>query len=345
LTLSISPRDMPTRTALLTGVLRVDQHDRNACELRFVLDKEAQLGEGPAGHPGALRLPKPGPLADVLKIFQGDAAFGALGRRNERFAHDVVRVSAKPCFPSGVALQRASNVLGAFAAHLGDMCGPLQPLTVLGIPRATGFNVFAAVRGAVRGRCQIDDPQVDPEKICWRDRRPIRHLNHDQQKPLAIFTHHEMALPWLVGIEALLVVGTNQERHQDTPLQCQQADVVEPVKPHDPLVIRHRRVRTEGRADRLVPSIGPSNPGQAPYRHLRREIKPRPQLVVVQALQGQFVADLFGKCLFGQPITRVVKARHHGTQGGSLVVSREEFELQGQFHEKHISTFVSNIQG
>ena len=116
-----------------------------------------------------------------------------------------------------------------------------------------------------------------------------RPLDDHQQKPLAVSTHHQMTLARFVGIEALLVVGANQERDQDTALQRQQAHLVHAIKPHNPLVVGHGRIRAKRGAARLVASIRPGDPCQTAHSHLRRQVKLRPQCVVVEALQRQLV--------------------------------------------------------
>jgi hypothetical protein len=67
--------------------------------------------------------------------------------------------------------------------------------------------------------------------------------------------------------------------------------------------------------------------------------------MVVEALQGQFVGALLGKRLLCQPITRLIKARHRGTQRRTLDIRRQQFELQGQFHAYYISGIIPNIKG
>ncbi len=210
---AIPSSHMATDITALAGVLRIDTHHGDTYELGLVLDKEAQLRKGPAGHSGALRLPEPRPLADILEIFQGNATVGALGCRNERLTNAMVGISTKPGFSPCGTFQGPADVLGTLARHLGVVRSFLQPLPTPAIARATRFDACAAVCDPVTRGGQIDHAQVNPKKVGRRKGRPIRDLDDHQQKPLAVLTHDQMALPGFMSVEALLMVGTNQERH------------------------------------------------------------------------------------------------------------------------------------
>jgi hypothetical protein len=170
-------------------------------------------------------------------------------------------------------------------------------------------------------------------------------LDNDQQKPLAIFADNQMALARLMGIKTLPMVGTNEERNQDAPLQGGEAYMVQAVKAHNALIVGHGGVLAKSWTECLVSPIGASHPRQAANYHLRGKIKPCAQLMIVQPLQGQFVRTLLGKSPFSQPVTRIVKARHGGTQGNGLVFSGQQFKLQGQFHPQYISGYFPNVKG
>src|SRR5690606_6377178 len=88
--------DMSTARALLAGVFRVRQDDRNTGQPRLVVDELPQLGETPIAVPRSLFGPSsPGPRANPRQVFQGNRAVRALSFRNETLADRVVDVFLK----------------------------------------------------------------------------------------------------------------------------------------------------------------------------------------------------------------------------------------------------------
>ena len=82
----------------LRGMLGIDDLEQHAGLLRLVADKLAKLVKSPATHAVALRLAKPGALADALEVFQGDPSPSAFSLRNDSLRDTVVGIAAKACF-------------------------------------------------------------------------------------------------------------------------------------------------------------------------------------------------------------------------------------------------------
>ena len=82
LTATVGFFDMSTARALLAGVFRVHQDDRNTGQPRLVVDELPQLGETPIAVPRSLfGSSSPGPRADARQVFQGNRAVRALAER------------------------------------------------------------------------------------------------------------------------------------------------------------------------------------------------------------------------------------------------------------------------
>ena len=335
LTRSIGLSHMPTLAAPLAGVPRINQHDWYASELCLVLDKVSELVKRPPCHFGALRLPKPRPTADILQVFQGYAAFGAFGCRNERLADTVIDIPTKTGFFLSHSLQRTPNILRPFAIHLRHMRGTLQPLTALRIARATGFNARTAVGSAVRGGCQVDYAQVHTHHVLWLNRRVFRHVDGTQEIEHAI-PQHQIGLPLDTPLPRLLV-GATQKRHLYPAPNGPQTRAVQTVEAQDPLVVTHGAIGSEDWADGPVTLKALDRFGNGAYRKLRGQAKPFSDLVVGQVVQRHLPVHASGKA-FRSSIRRSLVAQPHGlTQGRMLVGSWQQVESQGEFHGENIA--------
>jgi len=125
LTSAIIAGDMPTRSALLACMLGVHHDHRHTGQSRFVLDEAAELRKSPAGHTSPLRLPERSPRADAFEVFAGDPTPSVCSSRNDPFADAVIHSTAKGGFPPRRALQGTTDVLGALAGQVTEVCGPL----------------------------------------------------------------------------------------------------------------------------------------------------------------------------------------------------------------------------
>ena len=116
LTATVGFLDMPTHSALLAGVFRVHQDNRDTGQSRLVVDELPQLGKAPIAVSRSLFGPSsPGPRADVRQVFQRYRAVRALSRLNETLANRVVDVFLKAALATGqpaeVALSRSNITL------------------------------------------------------------------------------------------------------------------------------------------------------------------------------------------------------------------------------------------
>jgi len=201
---------------------RVHQNHWDASQACLVLAKEAQLGKGPSRHLSALQLPEPNPTADVLEVVQGKTTVRVCGRRNECLTDTMLHIPMKAGFPVCRALQGPSDVFRAFPVPLYEMGRPLQPLSPSCIPCTAGLNTSATVPGAATGGGKVDHAKIHTKDVRGGERRAIRDLYDDQQKPLAIVTHDEMTLPGLMFHEARAMGHPNRKRVEHPPSQRQQ---------------------------------------------------------------------------------------------------------------------------
>ena len=93
LTGAITALDMFALGTHLRGILGIDDLEQDAGLLSFVADKLAKLIESPATQAVALRLAKPYPVTDALKVFKGDTAPGVFGLRNESLREELRKCS------------------------------------------------------------------------------------------------------------------------------------------------------------------------------------------------------------------------------------------------------------
>ena len=338
MSLSIGSRDMATHIAFLTRMPRVHQDQRDAYKLRFVLNKASQLAKRPPCQSGALRLPKPRPLADTSEVFQSYRALGALGNRNERLTNTVVHISAETCFFPRHALQRTSNVFGPRAVHLCQSSSPLQPLATLSIPATTGFYARSAVRCPIASHCQIDNAKVNTHHVLWLNGRIVWHVDGAQQIEDAI-PQHQISLSLDTALSGLVVRPT-QERHFHPTTNGPQAGTVHSVEAQHPLIVTDCSIGSKDRADRLVALKALHRFGNGTYRKLRRQPKPFPYLIVGQTVDGDLAKHTSRKTLRSGKGRSFVAQPHGLTQGRMLFDCWQQVESQGEFHGESIACSV-----
>ena len=258
---------MPTHVAGLAGVSGIDQNHWHTLHARFVLDEGPQLVKAPAMYRSSLGLPKPGPVAYAGQLFQGNTTFGVFGCLDELLGKDVVGISAEPMFALMHPAQGLPDLLGSLAAFGSSTGGFLQALTSHVVPLACPLDLLPTHAGAIASRGKIDDAEIDAKEVGGRPRRCLREIDDDKQKPRAITPQYEETLPMRCR-KALPLVGTHNKRHQHTPVQRQQTDMIDALEAHEALIVRHGRMRAKGRADALVVFVGAHDSGNTAHRHL-----------------------------------------------------------------------------
>lgn len=90
------------------------------------------------------------------------------------------------------------------------------------VSRVRQASTPAPVPGAATGGGKVDHAKIHTKDVRGGERRAIRDLYDDQQKPLAIVTHDEMTLPGLMFHEARAMGHPNRKRVEHPPSQRQQ---------------------------------------------------------------------------------------------------------------------------
>lgn len=142
--------------AALRGVGRVHLDERYAGAACLVGDEPAELVERPGRVPCSLVASNRDPPADPLELFQGDAAFGALGDSNDCLGDRVVGVGRVPRLTARPLLEQLRGRACPLGLDLGLLTGLPAPVPVQAPP---------GVVVAVAGGGQIGDAPVHPEPV------------------------------------------------------------------------------------------------------------------------------------------------------------------------------------
>ncbi len=210
---SISAVDAATTGAGLASVVWVDEDHRYASQARLVADEQPQLKERPVRESGTLAATGRNPLADTLKVFQGNRAGGAL-----RLYHDLLAD-----LMVGVSL--IAGLLAADKPKLPSRCAgslPLEVAATVGECSTLLLDRCAAVGRAVRVRGEVHDAEVYSDHVGRFDRLTLRHIADDGEveRPSDIqqgdFTS--------VGRKQPALVVPADERYRHPAIECPQVD-------------------------------------------------------------------------------------------------------------------------
>ena len=117
---------MTTDGAGFGSIVRINELERNAMQLRLVGRELFKLVKGPIGMSCSLRLPNPCPTANTGQIFHGDTAMGALCLHDNGLAQLMIRVFLKARLLTTHLFQSA---FGTFRSNrLKDIASFLIPL-------------------------------------------------------------------------------------------------------------------------------------------------------------------------------------------------------------------------
>src|ERR1700730_12693441 len=222
----IRPIDVPAGQARLRRVAGIDQHDWHPDTRRLVLHEGAQLSECPVGVARSLPPSNRDALADALKVFQGNSATGVFGGAHQCLADAVVRVALEARLLSAQGLELA----------FGRPClATLQIASAVGEGATLLFDARAGIDNGIGVGGDVDDAQVDAQKVVHVNRRNIGHLERGIQVEHAI-SQDEVGLTTQTAATRLLI-RTEAARHQGSTVERQDADVLQALPRHDALVV------------------------------------------------------------------------------------------------------------
>src|SRR5262249_13324425 len=334
--------NMPAFRARPACVARINGDDRNARQLRLILDESTQFGERPFRHLVSLSLPEPGPFANLGQVFQTDSALGVCGFLNDPFRDAMIFVRLKSAFFARKSFQFSLDVLWALAGTFRCCSLPAQRTSdfVLFLPNllALGVGVYGAV--AVGG--EIHHAEIHADEILRWNRRSFRRVHGHEQKPFAVFSAYKVRLAFCQA-EPFALVLAHQERKLNPPFQGQNRNPVNALERQDAVVVRHGGVGMKDRQNAFISTVSSSDVTNANRGHLSREVELFSQLVIVLLLKRDFVGRLRFEGLFGEPGAGLVKPLDGGFQFGGLFLIWQKLDLQSQFHRSALCRQMCSI--
>src|SRR5713226_5305794 len=163
----IRPIDVPAGQARLRCMAGINQHDWHPDTRRLVLHEGAQLSECPVGVARSLPPSNRNALADALEVFQSNSSTGVFGGAHQRLADAVVRVALEACLLPAQGLEFVFGRASLAALQVAAAVDERAPLL---------FNARATVDGGIGVGGDVDDAQVNTEKVLHIRRRNIGHL-------------------------------------------------------------------------------------------------------------------------------------------------------------------------
>ncbi len=265
LALAVSTLTMTTPITSLAAIRGVDEFNRDSSKLCFVDDETTHLSVRPRSKPIArIATPSRDPFADAIEVFDGDPTTGAFGGVHDLLADHVVLVTAKSCFLVADTFHLLVGVFRSLAS---------QPLPLSVVLLADLLDIGSRVVLAVAVGGQINDPQVNPDKVGGIDGCPIGDIDRDHQEPLAVGAQHEVALS-LVPADPLGLVATHDKWDQNSAADYPQAYAVDPLETHDSWIVCNRRVLAKLGLIRLASLAGFNYTVNTENYGLSRQAKP-----------------------------------------------------------------------
>jgi hypothetical protein len=298
---------VPTGQARTTGFARIYGNNRHTGQSSLVRDERSKLGEGPIRVSRPLALANRYPVADAPKVFQSDAAPGALRDGNDTLADAVVGIPLEAGLRSPDSPEFAASGLGSLALKIASPVGEKAALSLDGFPR---------VHGSIGVDGEVHDAKIQPQVLGHGGRRWLRHVHGNVQVKLAVSVD-QVGLP-PTAIQPSSVPGTEDRWEHRAAVEREQADELDPLPCHDPLVVRDCSVRTEVRSERPASGVRFNHFGYGSDGQLGRQAELGPDLVVHPLVQGDFVGAALAERHRSNRSTRGIESLHSRQQGGVL---------------------------
>ncbi len=323
LCLAVAPSAMAAPGASLRGVVRVHGHDRDADQPSLVLDKVPELREGPVAEaatiPARNGVLDPGP--NMGQVFQGESLIECLGGSDELLGDFVIDVGLKPGLTSADALELAFGGLRSFPLVLLAARGAAAPVPVDG---------GAAVGVALAVHRDVDDAEVNAQECLDRAGRRFGQFHRGQQVELAVAVD-QVALA-LDAVETLALVLAVDQSDNLTARERGQADAVDALEAHVPLIVGHGAVRPEHRADRLVAAEALHGLADGAHGELCGQVELLADGAVAEPMDARLAEYARGKTLGSGEGRGLVHAAHGVEQQRGLLGRRQQLELDSQLH-------------
>lgn len=313
--------DSPAGRTGAGGVTRVYKDHTDACQPRLVLDKAAQLVEGPGVYDSPLRPPNRYSLADALEVFEGDTARGVFGASHQLLGDAMIKVPLETLFTPPPLYEQSPGRLRTPALELGPQAAIAGPDVL---------DSSASERLSIRGRRDANNAQVHADELGdlqgWRLSRVQRYVEVEGPIPI-----DQIGLP-LLTIKPGCLVGAEYDRDEQPPREGEKRDSLDALPRHDALVIGNGAVGPEARLDAAVPLISFYHLGDGADGKLRGKPEPPPDVVVNEFLKNEFTGAPLAKGEYPYPIAGGVEVLHSYQERGVLLGRGTELDRQRLLH-------------
>ena len=317
---------IPADRACPGSVHRVDEHDWDPCDLRFVGDKCAELKTRPIRMSRPLCLGNRG-FRDTAQIFESNASGSAFGQCDETLGDDVIGVGLEPGLSALNLFHPALGGSGVPFLKPGPMRGIFEPELVDGV--TTRVEIPIRIHG------EVLHAEIDAEIAGVFDLNLFWYLHRHQQKRV-LFPEENLGGIGLVLESDGLVWGHGHIEKLsaiDCPDRC---PVLDPRKRPD--IETDRPVGPELRLRFSLGLVNGVDLGDGTDNGLGRELgKKLPGLVVNEAMEPELVESLGGEGSARDPIAGTV---HFANRWDQIGFGTDKFNPLGEYHSyeyKHIN--------
>ena len=318
--------------ALPRGVLGVNEHDGDACNLRLVNDLLLQIIERPSMVLSPLATSNRYPFAYTLELFKGDAAPGVFCLLNYTLGDAVIHVFSK-----------ASLFAAALLHHLVSRFRPrgLQLASKLGMSLAKSIDVASGEPVPVTVRGNVLDAKVntkEPLDLSWGG-----SLNITGGEQIELAADQAQVRFSTLGLKQSQLVFAANKRDVLTPASGPNRDLLPVEHPRqDAVVIGNRAAKVKRALLVLARLVGICNFGNAAHGHLCCQIKARADHSVRQTVKRKLLELLVAPRQLADFVASSVGSLKRLKQRPSLLWSRSQFHLSGQSH--NVSIFESEVK-
>ncbi len=269
----------------------------------------------------ALPLPNRCPVAYPLEIFKSDPASGAFGAGDDGLADAVVLLLAES---------------GFLARQLPELfLGPLGSLSLAGLATglvlaADSFHDLTRMYIAVRIDRNVDNAEIDTQKIHRLDRGVLGHLHRAIEKELAsAIDQVDLALH---AVEPLTLVFAIDQGENHPAAKNPETDFIQSFETENAIVVADRRSRLERRTPGLVPLEAFNCFADRSDRHLSGQTEPLSDLAIGELVDTGLREYAMLETKFRGERRGLVEPLHRGQQGWLLIESGQQLQLERKLH-------------
>ncbi len=311
---TIGPGYMMADRAFLASMGRINKHYRHASNGRLVVYELPDLIEAPVMLFASLRPFNRASFPYTLKIFKGDQRRSVFSLRNQLLRDAMVRVSVESSLFARKLLQMP---LGTLCTTTLKVC---LEVVYLGSNR---LDLLSGEDFSRRIDSDVLDTKIDAKGIHRPDFLRFRNLDYNTEIENS-FAKNQISLT-SNPVKPCSMVIADQDGQLDSTIKGQQRDSIKSLPGHDSLIIDNCSIGIELWLDRLVSFVGFGCLRNCPNRHLSRDAKLFPDLMINNLLQLDFIGGMKFKSLLSDEVAGGIKLMHGLKK--SLILFRRSFEF------------------